>query len=275
MGRYFFITTYDTNGSTATDDQQQPQCSEQPAPQEPATALGDETDGGVLSSSVSPPEDTNEFPRIVTSRGGYTNGSTATDDQQQPQCSEQPAPQEPATVLEDTDGGVLSSPVSPPEDTNEFPRIVTSCGGFYGHRRRGDGGTGTMHHHGDSTKGISSNVERYVHVSRITIFKHLPTSVRIKIKAKAAVRPQFARFQLVDRRDRREKTILESDWLPDERELPGQPFFLRPHYQVTNCLGASWIGGGARVAGRGEEGRGHFSLSGGSLNPSARARTRP
>jgi hypothetical protein len=30
MGRYFFITTYDTNGSTATDDQQQPQCSEQP-----------------------------------------------------------------------------------------------------------------------------------------------------------------------------------------------------------------------------------------------------
>ena len=89
MGRYFFITTYDTNGSTATDDQQQPQCSEQAAPQEPATVLGDGTDGGVLSSSVSPPEDTNEFPRIVTSRGGYTNGPTATDDQQQPQCHSQ------------------------------------------------------------------------------------------------------------------------------------------------------------------------------------------
>ncbi|CAI8033096.1 hypothetical protein GBAR_LOCUS18672, partial [Geodia barretti] len=184
MGKYFFITTYDTNGSKCTEDQRR-----------------------------------------------------------QSRCSEQPVPHEPATALEyETDGGMLSSPVSPPGDANEFPHIVTSRGGNYGNRRHGDGGPGMMHHLGDSTKGISSNVERYVHVSRKTIFKHLPTSTRIKIKAKAAVRPQFARFQLVDCRDRRDKTLLESDWLPDEREWSGQPFFLRPHYHVTNCLAASWIG---------------------------------
>ena len=209
MGKYFFITTYDTNGSKCTEDQRR-----------------------------------------------------------QSRCSEQPVPHEPATALEyETDGGMLSSPVSPPGDANEFPHIVTSRGGNYGNRRHGDGGPGMMHHLGDSTKGISSNVERYVHVSRKTIFKHLPTSTRIKIKAKAAVRPQFARFQLVDCRDRRDKTLLESDWLPDEREWSGQPFFLRPHYHVTNCLAASWTGG-ARVTGGGEGGRGgggegsHFSLSG-------------
>ena len=82
------------------------------------------------------------------------------------------------------------------------------------------------------------------------------------MKAKAAVRPDFARFQLVDRRDRSEKTLLESDWLPDEQELSGQPFFLRQYHHFSSCIGVSGVGA-PRAGGGGEGGGGemYFSLS--------------
>lgn len=105
--------------------------------------------------------------------------------------------------------------------------------------------------HGNRYRGNSaicdhsnaSVVERYVHVSTRSFFKHVPSTCRIRLKAKAAVRPDFARFQLVDRRDRMPKTLLESDWLPDKSELQGQPFFLRQYYHITRCLGISGFSG--------------------------------
>ena len=97
-------------------------------------------------------------------------------------------------------------------------------------------------YHGIDHRGNASQlVERYVHVGRRSFYKHLPRSTRITMKAKAAVRPEFARFQLVDRRDRTAKTLLESDWLPDECESSGQPFFLRQYYHLTNCVGVRGI----------------------------------
>ena len=169
-------------------------------------------------------------------------------------------------AVDEPDRGFLSSP---PVDTAEFPLLMRRVGN-YGNHHRGDS---MMHHHGDTM----SDVERYIHMSRRTLFKHLPKSVRIKMKAKAAVRPQLARFQLVDRRDRVEKTLLESDWLPDERELSGQPFFLRPYCHVTNCLGVSRMAEpcrGRRVGGGGgrEEGGGgvYFTLSGMSCHREGR-----
>ena len=196
----------------------------------------------------------------------HTSDSTHNQEEQQPQQEQAAGLQDSVhTSTEDTDGGVLATPFSPPEDVAEFPPTVMQRGGNYGNRYLGDS---MVHHHGNSKFW---SMERYIHVSRKTIFKHLPTSSRIKMKSKAAVSPQFARFQLVDRRDRREKTLLESDWLPDEHESSGEPFFLRPYYHVTNCLGVSGIGQtcGAQLAGGGGGGGGggrregsHFTLSG-------------
>ena len=96
----------------------------------------------------------------------------------------------------------------------------------------------SLDHHGDvHVHAPHSAVERYVHISTSSLFKHFPGSTRIKLKAKSAVRPDFARFQLIDRRDRKAKTLLESDWLPDERESQGQPFFLRQYYHLSKCIG--------------------------------------
>ena len=177
------------------------------------------------------------------------------------------------TVVEETDGGVLSLPLEPPQDIAEFHLRTThgNVGGNHGNRHLGDG---SIHHHGNDAVA-HSDVERYIHVGRRSLFKHFPTRVRIRMKAKAAVRPEFARFQLVDRRERLEKTLLESDWLPDERELSGQPFFLRPYYHFTNCLGVSGMEEGCRARLRGGGGGGgggglHFSLSGMSCHREGR-----
>ena len=102
---------------------------------------------------------------------------------------------------------------------------------------------GNCHHSNSIVRRYvsQSHIERYVHISTMSFFKHFPTSTRVVLKAKAAVRPDFARFQLVDRRDRTAKTLLESDWLPDECELRGQPFFLRQYYHLTKCVGVTGL----------------------------------
>lgn len=127
-------------------------------------------------------------------------------------------------VTVETDGRVLSSPSL--QDRAEFNPLRSH----------------SNYHYDDGA--VSVNVERYVHMSKRSVFKQLPGNVRMKMKAKAAVIQELARFQLVDRRDRQEKTLLESDWLPDEREMRGQPFFLRPYYHISNCIGISMRGGG-------------------------------
>ena len=86
-------------------------------------------------------------------------------------------------------------------------------------------------------------VERYVHVGQRSGFKHLPGDSRVRLEAKAAVKPRFARFQLIDRRDRHAKPLLESDWLPDEQENQGQPFFLCQYYHLSKCLSVTGIDG--------------------------------
>lgn len=111
------------------------------------------------------------------------------------------------------------------------------------HDLPGFGCCGNSHHSNSIVRRyvLQSHVERYVHISTKSFFKHFPTSTRVVLKAKAAVRPDFARFQLVDRRDRTAKTLLESDWLPDECELRGQPFFLRQYYHLTKCVGIAGL----------------------------------
>ena len=150
-------------------------------------------------------------------------------------------------AIEDTDGGAFSLPLECPLDTAESVRLnfrttrgnhLTSC-------------TPSHRHHGNVAKSVS--VERYVHINRSSVLKHFPTSTRAQLKAKAAVRPPFARFELVDRRDRMEKTLLESDWLPDESELCGEPFFLRQYYHLTNCVGVCGVRGGRGGRERGTE----------------------
>ena len=149
-----------------------------------------------------------------------------------------------------------TSILQPTVDDSLFQQPAVNHGDHTGNHGNHHHGNSIIHHHGDASQ---SQVERYIHVSRKSFFKHFPNSTRITMKAKAAVSPDFARFQLIDRRDRTAKSLLESDWLPDEHELLGQPFFLRQYYHLTKCMGIAGFSG--RTASTQTRGEFHFNLS--------------
>lgn len=88
----------------------------------------------------------------------------------------------------------------------------------------------------DSKEKEQNRVERYVHIDLKSFFKRGIGSGRVTFEAKAVVKPEYARFELVDRRDRQPKALLESDWIPEESQ-DGQPFFIRQFFHVNQCIG--------------------------------------